>query len=39
MVPDSRRIMSRILPHTQHGVGGDSLRLEDLAPTIYTVNS
>ena len=32
MVPGSRRIMSRILPHTRHGVGGHSLRLEDLAP-------
>ena len=32
MVPDNRSIMSRILPHTRHGVGGHSLRLEDLAP-------
>ena len=32
MVPDNRRIMSRILLHTRHEVGGHSLRLEDLAP-------
>ena len=32
MVPGSRRIMSKILAHTRHGVGGHSVRLEDLVP-------
>ena len=32
MVLGNKRIMSRILPHTRHGAGDHSLRLEDLAP-------